>query len=150
VHSAWLMTSPWSRIAPSCLLIAVQVRTGDRRKQVMPSDHAHVLCTYHQATPEVIGSVCNSVPFELPPFGFIARSMSLTSHRQLKAHWKRRFSGKRCLGSTAPPFSFGYHCLLLSHLFSSLSFSLSLSPEQYILSFSLFSISVCMTWIDRP
>ncbi len=36
------------------LFFSFQIKTGDLKKQVVPSDHAHVLCTYHQANKDVI------------------------------------------------------------------------------------------------
>ena len=33
----------------------VQVKSGDLQKQPMPHDHANHLCTYHAATPEIVG-----------------------------------------------------------------------------------------------
>jgi len=37
-----------------CIIGGKEVRTGDIKKQVMPSDHKHVLCTYHQANEQVL------------------------------------------------------------------------------------------------
>ncbi len=38
----------------SLIIFSFQIKTGDLKKQVVPSDHAHVLCTYHQANKDVI------------------------------------------------------------------------------------------------
>eukprot|EP00027_Filamoeba_sp_ATCC50430_P017652 CAMPEP_0168566980 /NCGR_PEP_ID=MMETSP0413-20121227/14733_1 /TAXON_ID=136452 /ORGANISM="Filamoeba nolandi, Strain NC-AS-23-1" /LENGTH=544 /DNA_ID=CAMNT_0008599085 /DNA_START=53 /DNA_END=1687 /DNA_ORIENTATION=+ len=37
-----------------CIIGGKEVRTGDIKKQVMPSNHKHVLCTFHQANEQVL------------------------------------------------------------------------------------------------
>ena len=39
-----------------CVVGGKEIRTGDVGRQTMPTNHQHVLCTYHNATPEVIQS----------------------------------------------------------------------------------------------
>jgi len=37
-----------------CVIGGKEVRTGDVKKQLIPSDHKHVLCTFHQANAETL------------------------------------------------------------------------------------------------
>eukprot|EP01111_Echinosteliopsis_oligospora_P003226 TRINITY_DN1516_c0_g1_i1.p1 TRINITY_DN1516_c0_g1~~TRINITY_DN1516_c0_g1_i1.p1 ORF type:complete len:546 (-),score=182.64 TRINITY_DN1516_c0_g1_i1:53-1690(-) len=43
-----------------CVVGGIEYRTGDVKKQVICSDHQHVLCTYHQATKEVLTEAATS------------------------------------------------------------------------------------------
>jgi len=37
-----------------CIIGGKEIRTGDIKKQVMPTDHKHVLCTFHQANEQTL------------------------------------------------------------------------------------------------
>jgi len=43
-----------------CVVGGKEYRTGDVKKQVICSDHQHVLCTYHQATKEVLSEAASN------------------------------------------------------------------------------------------